>query len=162
MLSQSGLEPPPRTKKWWKQLMSNAAETNSNPDLFSGIFRGCSCDAPCKSKLLLLISPHLFCLQVRSCVCWATTRMESGVRCGRRTARVGFPPTTSRQSTAWRSTVGTTGRSPAALQSTCFPPSSMAVFWSGKVKAALASCPSLCDTRGECTTTGSTRPLMER
>lgn len=101
-------------------------------------------------------------VQVRNSACWVTTRTESGVKCAQRMVKVGCPPTTSRQSTVWRSTAGTTGRCHAAQPSTCSRPLSTAVSWSEKAKAARDSCRSLCAMRGECTTTGSTRPRTER
>lgn len=126
---------------------------------------GALCSKGCKAvttvcSFLTCVSPPV--VQVRSCVCWATTRMENGVKFAPRTDKAGCPPTTSRRSTVWRSTAGTTGLCLAALQSTCSPPSSMGASWSGKVRAAPVSCPYLCAMRGESTTTGSTPLLMER
>lgn len=101
-------------------------------------------------------------VQVRNSACSVTTRMESGVKCAQRTVKVGCPPTTSRQSTVWKSIAGTMGRCHAVQLSTCSRPLSTAVSWSEKVKAARDSCQSLCGMRGESTTTGSTQPLTER
>lgn len=95
-------------------------------------------------------------------MCSVTTRMESGVKCAQRMVKVGCPPTTSHQSTAWKSIAGTMDRCHAVQLSTCSRPLSTAVSWSEKVKAAQDSCQSLCGMRGESTTTGSTRPLTER
>lgn len=101
-------------------------------------------------------------VQVRNSACSATTRMESGVKCDQRTVKAGCPPTTSRQSTVWKSIAGTMARCHAVQRSTCSHPSSTAVSWSEKVKAAQDSCRFLYGMRGESTTTGSTQPPTER
>ncbi len=63
--------------------------------------------------------PFFFAFQERSCECWGTTRMASGVKSVRRMARVGYPVTTSPQWTVWKSTAGIMGPCPAAPLSTC-------------------------------------------
>lgn len=63
--------------------------------------------------------PFFFAFQERSCECWGTTRMASGVKSVRRMARVGYPVTTSPLWTVWKSTAGIMGPCPAAPLSTC-------------------------------------------
>ncbi len=88
--------------------------------------------------------------------------MASGARRRPRTARAGFPATTSRPSTAWRSTAGTTDPCPATPPSTCWAAASTAAFWCARARAARDRGPSRCATRAASTTTASTRPRTAR
>lgn len=88
--------------------------------------------------------------------------MGNGVKPKPRMAKGGCQATTSHLSTVWRSIPGTTGRCPATPPSTCWAAGSTAASWSGRVRAVLARGPSRWDTKGECTTTGSTLLLTAR
>lgn len=100
--------------------------------------------------------------QERSCVCWDTTTMVSGVKHRPKMARGGCRPTTSPQSTAWKSTAGTMALCHATLQSTCSARASTGAFWFARARAAPARGPSLCGTREGSTITGLTLRRMAR
>lgn len=95
-------------------------------------------------------------------MCWVTIITASGVKHRPRMAKVGCRPTTSPQSTAWRSTAGTMDPCHGTRQSTCSARASTGAFWSVKAKAAPVRGPFLCGMRGECTITGLTLRLMAR
>lgn len=88
--------------------------------------------------------------------------MGSGVKPKPRMARGGFQATTSPPSTVWRSIPGTTGPCPATPPSTCWAVASTAASWCGRARAAPGRGPSRWDTKGGCTTTGSTLLPMAR